>query len=65
MKSVTKAVSDRFSARKFTNKNVSSELLKKLILQASQAPSGGNLQPWRIYAINNNGMKKFLDFQST
>ncbi|MDA8709374.1 nitroreductase [Gammaproteobacteria bacterium] len=64
MKSVTKAVSDRFSARKFTNKNVSSALLKKLILQASQAPSGGNLQPWRIYAINNNGMKKFLDFQS-
>ena len=58
MKSVTKAVSERFSARKFTNKDVSSELLKKLILQASQSPSGGNLQPWRIYVINKNGMKK-------
>jgi len=63
MKSVKKAVQERSSTRKFLDKGISSELIKELLIQANQSPSGGNLQPWRVFIINNNGMKKFLDFQ--
>jgi len=60
---VTRAVSSRYSVRSFTKKPVDNKLIKKLLLQASRSPSGGNLQPWKIYVINNKSMDSFLSFQ--
>ena len=60
---VTDAVLSRSSIRSFLNKPVSAELLKALLEKSSRAASGGNLQPWKIFVINNSSMKDFLDFQ--
>ena len=38
-------------------------LIKQLLIKASRSPSGGNLQPWKIYVINDLSMKNFLEFQ--
>jgi nitroreductase len=37
--------------------------LKILLEKASRAASGGNLQPWKIFIVNNSAMKDFLEFQ--
>tara|TARA_B100000683_G_scaffold264582_1_gene294359 strand:+ start:31 stop:684 length:654 start_codon:yes stop_codon:yes gene_type:complete len=62
---VTDAVLSRSSIRSFINKPVSNELLKTLLEKSSRAASGGNLQPWKIFVINNSTMKEFLDFQDS
>ena len=62
---VTDAVLSRSSIRSFLNKPVSNELLKTLLEKSSRAASGGNLQPWKIFVINNSAMKEFLDFQDS
>ena len=59
---VSQAVSERSSIRSFKNKKVSSDLIKKLLIKSARSPSGGNLQPWKIYVINNESMQQFLDF---
>ena len=60
---VTDAVLSRSSIRAFLNDPVPDELLKVLLEKSSRAASGGNLQPWKIFVINNSSMKSFLDFQ--
>ena len=62
---VTDAVLARSSTRAFLDTVVDDALIKKILTIASQSPSGGNLQPWKIYVINGPSMKNFLDFQST
>lgn len=61
--SVRNAVKKRKSVRAFTNDPVPNSLIRKLLSHASQAPSGGNLQPWKIYVINKRSMSRFLAFQ--
>jgi nitroreductase len=60
---VTEAVLSRSSIRSFLNNPVPDELLKDLLKKSSRAASGGNLQPWKIFVINNSTMKHFLEFQ--
>ena len=48
---VTEAVRARMSVRAFRPDPVSGELLKEILQIAERAPSGGNLQPWRVYAL--------------
>jgi nitroreductase len=60
---VTDAVFLRSSIRSFSDTPVSNELLKELLSKSSRAPSGGNLQPWKIYVINKKSMEDFLKFQ--
>jgi nitroreductase len=60
---VSDAVLNRSSVRAFIDQPVSNELIKKLLNQSARSPSGGNLQPWKIFVINDDAMKKFLTFQ--
>ena len=60
---VTDAVLSRSSIRSFVDRSVSNDLLQELLEKSSRAASGGNLQPWKIFVINNSAMKKFLEFQ--
>ena len=60
---VTDAVLSRSSIRAFLDTPVSSNLIRDLLLKSSRSPSGGNLQPWRIYVLNNESMQNFLLFQ--
>ncbi|MDC1330940.1 nitroreductase [Gammaproteobacteria bacterium] len=61
---VSDAMISRKSTRAFLDKSVETSLLKKLIQQASRSPSGGNVQPWKIYVINGDGMTAFKKFSN-
>jgi len=62
---VNAAVQKRMSVRQFTNEPVPDETLRSLLADAARAPSGGNLQPWRIYAVNGESMTKMREFLAT
>ncbi|MEM7218953.1 MAG: nitroreductase [Pseudomonadota bacterium] len=49
---VTEAVAARRSIRAFLDQPVSDALLRELLSRSARAPSGGNLQPWRVYVVN-------------
>tara|TARA_B100000575_G_C23058512_1_gene609393 strand:- start:196 stop:849 length:654 start_codon:yes stop_codon:yes gene_type:complete len=59
---VSEAVLSRSSVRAFKSTRVSNQLIKKILKKAFRSPSGGNLQPWKIYIVNGNSMNKFLKF---
>jgi nitroreductase len=48
---VTDAVAARVSVRAFRPDAVPAALLRDLLEKAHRAPSGGNLQPWRVHAV--------------
>ena len=61
---VTEAVVRRKSVRAFTDEPVSDDVLRELLTTASRAPSGGNVQPWRIVVVNGESMTRFREFIS-
>jgi nitroreductase len=56
---VAEAVRRRFSVRAFKPDPVPGEVVRGLIEQAARAPSGGNLQPWRVYALTGAPLAEF------
>ena len=48
---VFEAVESRISCRWFLDRPVAPELVRDLIAGAARAASGGNLQPWQVYAL--------------
>ena len=48
---VTEAVDRRVSVRAFKPDPVPGALVREILEAAARAPSGGNLQPWRVYAL--------------
>jgi nitroreductase len=48
---VSEAVDSRISCRWFLDRPVDPGLVRKLIASAARAASGGNLQPWHVYAL--------------
>lgn len=59
---VTTAVNRRKSVRAFTSEPVDDAVLRQLLETASRAPSGGNVQPWRIYVMNGEVTDRFRAF---
>ncbi len=62
---VSQAVLTRKSVRAFLPDQVSNETISKLLALASRAPSGGNLQPWRIYVVNGESMAAFRELMAS
>ena len=56
---VTEATQRRASIRSFLSDPVSDQQIRDLLEVAARAPSGGNVQPWRIYVINGEAMEQF------
>ena len=48
---VTEAVAARISVRAFKPDPVPGALVREILELAHRAPSGGNLQPWRVHAL--------------
>jgi nitroreductase len=48
---VTEAVGTRRSVRAFLDRLVPAGVLREVVALAARAPSGGNLQPWKIYVV--------------
>ena len=49
---VSDAVTTRMSVRAFRPDPVSGDVVRDILETAHRAPSGGNLQPWRVYALS-------------
>lgn len=48
---VTEAVATRTSIRAFLPKAPDAVVVRQILQTAARSPSGGNLQPWRVYAL--------------
>ena len=62
---VSEAVTNRKTIRAFLDTPVSDETIRGLLEKASRAPSGGNVQPWRVYVVNGDTMVKFKKYVMT
>src|SRR5258705_6859635 len=51
MLTVTEALKRRISTRKFRPQPLAKELVREILDVARWAPSGGNLQPWKVIAV--------------
>lgn len=60
-KSVSDAVQTRHSLRAFTEQPVEPEALQEIIASASRAPSGTNMQPWRVHLLFGDTLKQVSD----
>ncbi len=49
--SVSEAIDSRMSCRAFLPTPVPGALIRELLEAAKRAPSGGNVQPWHVYAV--------------
>ncbi len=58
--SVSDAVARRMSVRAFRPDPPPGEIVRELLEKASRAPSGGNLQPWRVHALTGNPLAELL-----
>jgi nitroreductase len=58
---VTEAMLSRISARAFLDRPVPATLVRTILETARHAPSGGNLQPWHVYALTGARLTEFLD----
>jgi len=48
---VSQAVAQRISVRAFRADAVAGGVVREILEAAARAPSGGNLQPWRVHAV--------------
>jgi nitroreductase len=48
---VSEAIASRKTIRAFTPEPVPRETVESILALAARAPSGGNLQPWRVYVL--------------
>ena len=58
---VSEAVSSRRSIRRFLANPVDDNLVRELLTKAARAPSGGNVQPWRVAVITSPTMPSLLE----
>ena len=59
MTTVSEAVERRISVRAFRPDPVAGEVVRDILELAARAPSGGNLQPWRVYALSGEPLAAF------
>jgi nitroreductase len=57
--SVSEAVENRKSIRAFLDRPVEDDLIREVLTKAARAPSGGNVQPWRLFVLNGEVQTRF------
>ncbi len=57
---VTQAVARRISVRAFRPDPVPEAVVRELLDAARRAPSGGNLQPWRVHALTGEPLQALI-----
>ncbi|MGE4323349.1 MAG: nitroreductase, partial [Sphingobium sp.] len=48
---VREAVASRHSIRGFLDRAVDGDVIRRILSEATRAPSGGNLQPWNLHVV--------------
>ena len=49
---IKEGIEKRFSVRAFTDEVPSMDTIKEILITANSAPSGGIIQPWKVYVLN-------------
>ena len=57
---VSEAISTRSSVRAFLPDSISVATVVEMLKLASRAPSGGNLQPWRVYLLADEARNELV-----
>lgn len=57
---VDQALQTRKSIRAYKPDPVSEDTLKQILQLASRAPSGGNLQPWKVYVLTGASLQRLI-----
>ncbi|HEY5380440.1 MAG TPA: nitroreductase [Pseudolabrys sp.] len=57
---VLEAVASRYSCRAFLQKSVPEKTIREIIERAARAPSAGNMQPWRVYALAGRRVQELV-----
>ncbi|MBT6095303.1 MAG: nitroreductase [Rhodospirillaceae bacterium] len=58
---VEDAITSRQSIRRFLDTPVPRELISRLLQVAGRAPSGSNIQPWRVYVLDGARKQALVD----
>lgn len=58
---VSEAVDSRRSVRAFLDQPVDLGMLREVLERAARAPSGGNLQPWRLYMLSGDALSRLKE----
>ncbi len=58
---VAELLNARISTRAFLDKPVSAEQVREILDIARRAPSGGNLQPWRVHVVMGAGRDRLVE----
>ena len=61
---VSGAVAKRMSVRAFKNQSVPTEIIRQCLVKAARAPSGGNVQPWKVCVLNDETMNIFKEIMA-
>jgi nitroreductase len=56
---VSEALKSRMSVRAFLDKPVPRDVVEDILITAGRAPSGGNLQPWHVWALAGEDLARF------
>jgi|SRR5882672_1618756 len=62
---VSDAVRTRKSVRVFLERPVSVDTLREVLALAARAPSGGNVQPWRLFVLTGTSLAAFRQRMQT
>ena len=57
---IKQLIESRYSVRSFLDKDVGFEQVKSILDTANSAPSGGNIQPWKVYVLGNNSKNELV-----
>lgn len=55
--SVSEAIASRTSVRAFKSTPISKDIIEEILSKAARAPSGSNIQPWKVYVTQGNVLK--------
>lgn len=58
---VDEAITGRRSIRRFLPTPVPRETIERILEVASRAPSGSNVQPWRVYVLRGDALRRLCD----
>ena len=58
---INEAIKSRISTRAFLDRDVSREDIREILDVARWAPSGGNLQPWRVHVVMGAGRDRLVE----
>ena len=61
---VREAVVSRYSCRAFLPDAVPEQVVREIVQAAARAPSAGNMQPWRVYALTGKRLEQLKELMA-